>query len=104
MSDEAKVYRNCAEAREAGREIDDATARVIASWYHDGGTSASYSFVSTGAITKDPGKLWAEFTREGTLYISGDERDKMTLLKLAAYLIHRTDRGPVPGWSNLWVE
>lgn len=89
-------------AKSGKEEISDACARTIASWYHDGGTSDTYAFVSTGAIVADD--LWRQFTYNGELYKSADADHKLALDALGTYLLNREDKGPVPGWSNLWIR
>lgn len=99
--DEAAVFTEV-RAKSGQEEISDACARVIASWYHDGGTSDTYAFVSSGAILAD--NLWRQFTNNGSLYETADADNKLALDALGTYLLNREDKGPVPGWSNLWVR
>lgn len=104
--DESAVWDQVRAAQSEGREISDACARVIASWWHGGQASAGYSFTSTGAITTDdPSDLWRE--------LGGTDRDgqpewmRDALDCLGTYLVRRFndgERGPVAGWSGLWVR
>jgi hypothetical protein len=104
--DESAVWDEVRAAQNEGREVSDACARVIASWWHGGQASAGYSFVSTGAITTDdPSELWRE--------LGGRERDgqpewmKDALDCLGTYLVRRVNdgrTGAVAGWSGLWVR
>lgn len=90
------------QAKSGKEEISDGCARTIASWYHDGGVSDTYAFVSSGAIVAD--SLWRQFTNNGTLYDSADADDKLALDALGTYLLNRENKGPVPGWSELWIR
>lgn len=99
--DEKAVFAEV-RAKSGREEISDACARTIASWYHDGGTSDTHAFVSTGAIQAD--NLWRQFTDDCTLYESADANHKATLDALGTYLLNREDTGPVPGWSDLWIR
>jgi hypothetical protein len=106
--DEAAVYDAVSAAITAdlldpnAGEISDACARVIASWFHDGQSSAGYSFVSTGAIA-DPTDVYRDLT-PGDVYNDQPEWMQAALSCLGTYLSNRADRGPVSGWSNLWVR
>lgn len=84
-------------------EVSDACARVIASWYHNGQASLGYSFVSTGAIPEEPSDVWHDLTDNGKSYESADRDDREALNMLGTYLTNAGPRGPVDGWSNLWV-
>jgi hypothetical protein len=104
-SDERAVFAQCAE-RSGVEEITDGCARVIASWYHNGGTSDTYAFVSTGAIQSED--LWRQFTNDGALYEEERNPDvRQALDALGTYLLARIkadNTGQVPGWSNMWVR
>jgi hypothetical protein len=99
MGDMEKVTAEIAE-RFGSREISDACARVIASWYHNGGVSDSYAFVSTGAID-DPSALW----REMFPHYSSDTMvlERRMADMLGTYLLHAGRRGPVKGWDSIWL-
>lgn len=103
MGDEDAVYAEVA-AKIGKEEISDACARVIASWWYSGQASLGYAFVSTGAIPDNPSDLWQElFLKE----YQGDElspRDRDAANMLGTYLQKAGPRGPVEGWSNLWVR
>jgi hypothetical protein len=81
------------------QEIDDATARVIASLYHEGQASVSYSFVSTGAIV-DPTSVYREMFPN---YDALAPDEKLLASMFGTYLHNRPDRGPVAGWSRIWL-
>jgi hypothetical protein len=99
MGDLDKAVRAAREAQSNGAEISDAAARVIASMYHNGQASASYSFVSTGAIS-DPTDVYRECITDYAA-LSADER--LLADMLGTYLANRADRSAVPGWSGLWL-
>lgn len=100
MSDENAVFAEV-RAKSGKEEISDGCARTIASWYHDGGVSDTYAFVSTGAIVADD--LWHQFTHSGKLYESASADERLALDALGTYLLNREDKGRVTGWSNMWV-
>ena len=82
-------------------EISDACARVIASQRYEGQWSLGYSFVSTGTVPEDGADLWRElFPR----YYDLGPRDKAVADMLGTYLTAHAGRGPVDGWSSLWVR
>ncbi len=99
MNDSDAVHIHCTAQQEAGEEIADGTARVIASWWHGGQSSAAYSFVSTGAVD-DATDLWREMF-DG--YHAMSPRDRLAGDMLGTYLMRAGRRGPVAGWSDLWV-
>lgn len=85
-------------------EISDGCARTIASMYHNGQTSIGYSFVSTGAIS-DASALWNDFTNDGHHYTyEASSAERKALDMLGTYLTSHGSRGPVAGWSNLWIR
>ena len=100
-NDERAVNIACQTAQSEKREISDATARTIASWYHDGQWTDGYKFVSTGAIS-DPTALWRELVI--TLYEGETPANRLALDMLGTYLLNAGKRGPVAGWSDLWVR
>ena len=101
MNDSQKVAIHCQARQDAGEEISDACARVIAaSWYS---SNAGASFATTGAITVSPSALWRElFLPE---YESGrmSAGDRLAADMLGTYLTAAGERGPVAGWSGLWL-
>ena len=106
MNDEEAVdiHIDAREAADDG-EISDACARVIASWYSEGEGTAGYEFASTGAITS--ATLYRELTRMGSgrsLYERASPNRKRALDWLGTYLANRADKGPVPGWSDIWIR
>lgn len=68
--------------------------------YHDGQASASYSFTSTGAIS-DPTDVYRECFPAPYNSMSPDEQTLANMF--GTYLGNRADRGPVEGWSKLWL-
>lgn len=84
-----------------GVPISHEAARMIASLLHDGATSATYSFSSTGAIDED--RLLSEML---TTFNHPDTEDqvKVWINKFAEYMTSREDRGAQEGWSNQWIE
>ncbi len=100
MNDEQTVYDNCRLATREGIPIDDATARVIASWWHDG--RHGYSFTSTGAINGDV-RRWAHSLLRGVSDWPGSD-DWVAVEALVTYIDRHEDRDPVEGWSELWVR
>src|SRR6266540_6629276 len=75
-----------------GTEIDDRTARYIASQLHDGQASALYSLASTGAIAEE---VHAELTRD---FDQQDDQVKNWVNWLGTYCLNREWKGPVTGW------
>jgi hypothetical protein len=107
MSDSELIAHECQAAWAEGREISDACARMIASQWHGGQASLGYSFASTGAIPAETSGLWRElFTDYGRLRTA----DKLAADALGTYLISVVRgngwkaRGPVAGWSGLWLS
>ena len=103
MTDEEAVLAECRSAQAEGREVSDACARTIASWWHSGQASLGYRFVSTGAITTPCDDLLHDLLEPGD-YAEMDADDRLCADMLATYCLNRDDRGPVAGWSNLWVR
>ncbi|URN01221.1 hypothetical protein LUW76_46860 [Actinomadura madurae] len=95
-----KVVAEC-RAKHGGQKISDACARVIASLYHDGQWSLAYSLASTGAITDHPMRVWREMF--GTLYSGASDDEKLVMDRMRSYLTRAGRRGPVRGWSCLWL-
>lgn len=102
MGDMENVMREV-NAKEGRGEISDACARVIASLYHDGQASQSYSFASTGTIANATA-LFRELFPD---YDSLSEDEKRMASMLGTYIIRATDangtRPPVGGWADLWL-
>lgn len=98
-SDDELIQRQIAEYRERGSTgvINDTTARVIASRWHMGQSSALYSFASTGAINLDAlqAEMLANFTDPNA---TDDDREELDVLGL--YLLETGDREPVEGWHK----
>jgi hypothetical protein len=99
-----EAVAECNAAQEEGRLISDGAARAIASWWREG--RLGESFVSCGAI-QDVEDLWRELTLTGNgmdCYAEATTSDKFLLDKLREYLVAKGQRGPVAGWSELWVR
>jgi hypothetical protein len=92
------------ESQDAGEEISDGCARTIASWYAEG-MGPSQSFATTGAVT-DPQEVYRElfYIRGRPLYYEMSPAAKLACNMLDTYLLHAGPRGPVAGWSGLWVK
>lgn len=101
MDDHTAVMVHVHARHETGEEISDECARVIASWWYEG-MGAGYAFVSTGAITTTPTDLWRRLCADSYDSMSAD--DKLCADMLGTYLLNRDERGPVEGWSGLWVR
>jgi hypothetical protein len=110
MSDSDMINREVSAAESEGREISDACARMIASQYHAGSASVSYSFASSGAIS-DATAVYRDcfYLPSGTaVYLS--PAGKRAADFLGRYLIaavrasETSSRGPVEGWSALWIS
>lgn len=85
-------------ARSEGREIDDRTARIIASAWHSGQSSPLYSLASTGAINADTS---AEIADNMSNVDETKEDDLSELGMLSSYVEHHGIRGRQNGWSDL---
>lgn len=99
MGDFEKVLAECEEAHGTVTEINDATARVIASMYHTGQGGLSYPFASTGLIASPTGVYRECFSNYDTLTIE----EKLVANMFGTYLLNREHRGTVAGWSDLWL-
>ena len=99
MNDMDKVKAEV-QAKWGREEISDACARVIASWHHGGQATQGYAFVSTGAIS-DPSALWRELFLD--CYPQMSRQERLDADMVGTYLNHHGPRGPVDGWSSLWV-
>ena len=103
MDDLGKCLAECRERQGRGREISDGCARTIAAMYHEPGFPAGPAFSTSGAIPEDPMDVWHALFGRG--FYSGMTMDEKLLADmLGTYLIAAGPRGPVPGWSSLWVE
>lgn len=98
MSDEDIIQRAIARNL-SGERITDGEARVIASQWHAGQSSALYALASSGAILKDD--LLRELYSE---MITHDDRQSANreLAALERYVHIHGQRGPVTGWSAIW--
>jgi hypothetical protein len=79
--------------------ISDGRARAIASEYHTGQASLSYSFTSTGTIA-DVDDLVRDLERG----LDGEQRRDPAFLALVEYIRETGTREAVPGWSGLWAD
>lgn len=96
-ADENAVFTHC---RTTTGLISDGAARTIASWWW-ADDSVAMSFVTTGAVLDG---VWNALTDRGAVLgqVTGDHR--LALEKLHAYLDRHAGRGPVAGWSEVWVR
>jgi hypothetical protein len=94
--DAAAAFEHC---RTATGLISDGAARTIASWWTDG--PLAQQFASTGTVTEG---VWDELVDGGAVVqqVSAEHGD--ALRKLRDYLTHHAGRGPVAGWSGVWVR
>lgn len=100
MGDFENVVHNARVAMGNGVEIDDATARVIGSLYHEGQFTVSYAFTSTGMIS-DPTDVYRECFPGPYNTLSHGEQTLADMF--GTYLHNRMHRGAVDGWARLWV-
>jgi acetyl-CoA acetyltransferase len=102
MNDAIAIIRECRAAQDAAEEISDGCARAIAAGYAEGMPSAS--FASTGAIT-DPDEVWRDlfYFRGQPMYPDMYPDEKIAADMLGTYLTKAGARGPVAGWSRVWV-
>ncbi|MBL3668433.1 hypothetical protein JL475_21040 [Streptomyces sp. M2CJ-2] len=78
------------------RTISDLAARVIATQFYGGQSSALYALSSTGTITDG----WDSEIHTATTH-SHEYRERRALEALAAYCKRRPDKGRRPNWSAL---
>lgn len=97
QDDTDRVALGIAQAKGEGREIDDLTAKIIGSQFHDGSAQA-LAFVSTGAIQGCPSYLWRVFAGD---YASHTIADREALDWFGTYLQNRASRDEVEGWADL---
>lgn len=85
---EAGLNMAVQQAANAGVEVDDDTARAIASAWHGGQGSAFYSFASTGHYDRDA--LLSELSDViHASYTLGSPADRLMLDHMGTYLINR---------------
>jgi hypothetical protein len=94
------VVAHCRAARDADCNVSDACARMAGCLYQRGPFSASATFASTGTI-RDPDALWRELFPRYATVTSLAERLVADMLR--RYLTTAGHRGPVPGWSELYL-
>jgi hypothetical protein len=105
--DETIIAEAVAQWRQ-GHPITDLQARVIASSWHGGQTSALYSFASCGNTRNDPYSdectelVWEITTAARNVGATTQEDQRPAELHaLDAYVSRVGPRGPVDGWSRL---
>jgi hypothetical protein len=92
--DAARIDLGIESAKAEDREIDDGTARRIASQFHSGQSSALYSLASSGTIDQE--HVYREL---GTEYEQQrDPRVQEWINWLGTYCLRREAKGPVKGW------
>jgi hypothetical protein len=96
MSDQDIIRHGVAMAEAENREIDDLTAKVIASQWHSGQTSALYALASSGAIVHND--VWGEVHDS---YNTASAEDRKALDFLGTYLLLAGVRGPLSSWDDL---
>jgi antirestriction protein len=90
--DERVIREGIERALQGGTEIDDRTARSIASQLHEGQASALYSLASSGTIAEE---VHAELTRD---FDQQPEQVRNWINWLGTYCLNREWKGPVTGW------
>src|SRR6266511_3150046 len=90
--DERVIREGIERALRDGTEIDDRTARYIASQLHEGQASAMYSLASSGAIAEE---VHAELTRD---FDQQPDQVRNWVNWLGTYCLNREWKGPVTGW------
>ena len=93
--DERVIREGIERALREGTELDDHTARYIASQLHEGQATALYSLASTGAIAEE---VHDELTRD---FDQQPEHVQWWINWLGTYCLTREVKGPVPGWSEM---
>lgn len=100
------AMQECQAAQAEQREISDACARVIAALYQDSEVGAALA--TTGAIIASPDSVWCSLfgglDHNGYTFYAGMGREQLLADMLGTYLIRAGKRGPVPGWSKLWIR
>jgi acyl-coenzyme A synthetase/AMP-(fatty) acid ligase len=106
---EEQIVSDAVHAWQQGYPISDLQARVIASQWHGGQSSALYSLASCGATVSraddwedesPTDRLLSEIAQEG-LSTLGMLPEQEELQALASYVECVGPRGPVEGWSDL---
>jgi antirestriction protein len=92
--DEQVIRQGIEQALREATEINDRTARSIASQLHEGQPSALYSLASTGAIAET---LSDELTRD---FDQQPDQVQNWITWLESYCRNREDKGPVPDWAE----
>lgn len=103
--DQDRINQHVRWAQAHGQEISDACARMIGAAWHGSNDTASFS--TTGAIVTDPSTLWHDFfSVRGVpdFYAQMSPEDRMAADSLGTYLHDAGERGPVDGWSGLWIN
>jgi hypothetical protein len=102
-SDSQAIHAECFYASANDREISDGCARAIAAGYMSG--IAGASFATTGAIS-DPTDVWRDlfYVNGRSMYPGMSAAEKLAADMLGTYLGGAGKRGPVDGWSSLWIR
>ena len=96
--DWSAVVRECRRAKREGTVISDGCARTVGALYHEALVSVTFS--TTGAVPVDSHDLWSELFPD---YDGLSGAAKTVADMMAVYLGNHAGRGPVPGWSSVWV-
>ena len=98
-TDDAYLEWAMTNAEVSWMNVPDPAARMIASQFQGGQSSALYALASSGAI--DMERLRDEYT---VIYADPHtaEDDKRKLDHLGTYVLEQGNRDPVEGWSELW--
>lgn len=96
-TDDELIEDGIARASVWGEELDDLTARIIASQWHSGQHSLLYSFASTGAIQEG---ILAE-VNTCIQHLSTSPTHKMELEYLFRYFMYWGGRDPQENWHEL---
>jgi antirestriction protein len=97
--DECVIRDGIEAALRENRNIDDRTARYIASQLHEGQGSALYALASSGAI--EEGRIHDELTRD---FEAQPDDVRNWINWLGTYCMDRADKGPVDGWAARAAE
>jgi hypothetical protein len=99
-STDERIIREAADRYRHGPSITDLQARVVASAWHGGQSSALYSLASTGAIRTDLGDEIRACIGHVPMQ-DGMSTDEAALHALRLYVENIGERGYVAGWSDL---
>jgi hypothetical protein len=85
ITDSQRIARGISDAKAEEREIDEATARLIASQWHNGQSSLLYAFASTGRLAGTSQDTWMELETEYRNAYRESDREAMNFL--GTYLV-----------------